>query len=61
MGIFWKLCFLCHGKGRLDIGDNFNPFVKHENIKCPMCKGHGELAIKLTKENPWEKYREDFL
>ena len=61
MSFSWERCFLCDGSRRLSIGENFNKLLGYKNIQCPLCEGKGELAIKSSKINPWEKNRKDFL
>lgn len=68
MEIYWIPCFLCKireddfkGKGKLEIGDNFNKFAKFKTDICPLCGGIGRLAVKPCREKLWEKDRKDYL
>lgn len=47
MGLFWQDCFLCHGKGKLTVGDNFNIFHESKDEKCPICNSSGQIALKI--------------
>ena len=61
MSLYWLHCFLCDGRRKLDIGENYNKFFKTQNIECPLCQGKGQLVIKSYKKNPLKKNRKDCL
>jgi len=58
--IQWIDCFLCISHGRIDIGENYNKFFKVKNVQCPLCNGHGRLAVKNFPDNPYDKTRKGF-
>lgn len=65
MGLNWKLCFLCKGQGWLTerktriqkINEflNISPILPDEDKKCPICKGKGQVPLKIFPTNPWFK------
>ncbi len=54
MGIFWEDCFLCNGRCKLTIGDNFNKFHVSQDVDCPMCQGRGQCPIRWSKEKSFK-------
>ena len=71
MTMLWKRCPICNGRGKLSIMQTRikifdkkqkkkNPLIDDTLVKCPNCKGKGEVFIKSESLfKPWNPFRKN--